>query len=180
MSADYAAILYETYRKERAKRGDSTAPAEIFTAIQTDRAFWIPACRLLEAQGKQNSNIFSYLFTWKSPALDGRLGACHAIDIGFVFGTLDTLFTGKSPEAVALSGKVQDAWIALARTGNPACESLGDWPQYGEKRETMILGPDCRVIKEPFAEELRAWNSIPPEALGMLYRVIAEISFRLP
>lgn len=78
------------------------------------------------------------------------------------------IFIGKSPEAIALSDKVQNAWLAFARTGNPACGSLGDWPQYSEKRETMILGPNCSVVNEPFTEELLAWNSIPPEALGML------------
>lgn len=102
------------------------------------------------------------------PVAHGRLGACHAIDVGFVFGTLDPVFTGNSHEATALSAKVQDAWLAFAHTGNPTCESLGEWPKYGEKRATMILDPDGKVVTEPFAEELRAWNSIPPEALGML------------
>ncbi|MBN1382405.1 MAG: carboxylesterase/lipase family protein [Deltaproteobacteria bacterium] len=168
MPADAASVLYETYKTERGRRGESTAPAEIFSAIQTDRTFGIPACRLLEAQAKQNSNVFSYLFTWKSPALKGKLGACHALDIGFVFRTLDYVFTGKKPEAVTLSEKIQDAWIAFARTGNPACDSLGGWPPYGEKRETMFLGPECKIVREPFAEELRVWDRMSPEVLGML------------
>jgi hypothetical protein len=32
----------------------------------------------------------------------------------------------------------------------------------------MFLGAECQVVKDPFAEERRAWEKIPREHLGML------------
>jgi len=45
--------------------------------------------------------------------LDGTLGACHGLEIPFVFNTLDTPvvkdLTGGDPEAITLSKKMGDA-----------------------------------------------------------------------
>jgi para-nitrobenzyl esterase len=163
-----AAGLIETYRKARDKHGMSTTPAELLMAIQTDKAFRIPAVRLAESHSRRHQPTYAYLFTWKSPALGGILGACHAIDIGFVFGTYEARFSGSGPEADALAGKTQDAWLAFARTGNPSCQSLGKWPAYGDRRETMLLGREFTVVAAPYDEERRAWESIPDTALGVL------------
>jgi len=164
----YVSGLIETYRKARAKRGASTSPNEILSAIQTDRLFWVPAVRLLAAQRKQNQNIFNYLFTWESTIQDGKLGACHCIDVAFVFGITMLEFTGAGVEADALVKKTQDSWLAFARTGNPSCESLGNWPKYGKQHETMILGKECSVVKDLYAEELRAWECVPDSVFGTL------------
>jgi para-nitrobenzyl esterase len=168
LPAEYVPGLVEAYRSVRARRGEPTSPGELFTAIETDRIFRLPAVRLMEAQRKPNPEVFSYIFTWKSPALGGQLGACHAIDIGFVFGTFEANFSGSGPEANALARNIQNAWLAFARTGSPSTKSLGEWPQYGANRETMFLGAECQVVKDPFAEERRAWEKIPREHLGML------------
>ena len=36
---------------------------------------------------KRRGRIYNYLFTWPSPAAKGALGSCHALELGFVFGT---------------------------------------------------------------------------------------------
>jgi para-nitrobenzyl esterase len=162
-----AASLVETYRKARDKRAMSTTPAELLMAMQTDKAFRIPAVRLAESHSRRRQPTYAYLFTWKSPAMGGTLGACHAIDLGFVFGTYEARFSGTGPAADALAGKTQDAWLAFARTGNPSTKSLGKWPQYGTNHETMFLGAECHVVKDPFAEENRAWEPVPDAVLGV-------------
>jgi para-nitrobenzyl esterase len=88
------------------------------------------------------------------------LGACHALELGFVFGTYDAQFCGKGPDADRLSQHMQDAWLAFARTGKPTCPSLGEWPEYGEQRCTMLLGSDCRLEEAPFEKERRAWEVV--------------------
>jgi len=98
--------------------------------------------------------------------LNGRLGACHALEQGFVFGKLEDRFSGNGPEARALAEKMQDAWIAFARTGNPSCDSLGAWPAYGEKRETMLLCESCDVADDPGGAIRQVWNEIPDSAIG--------------
>ncbi len=48
-----------------------------------------PGVRLAEVHAKRRGRIHQYLFTWPSPAAGGMLGSCHALELGFVFGTND-------------------------------------------------------------------------------------------
>ena len=156
--------LVENCRKALAREGRTADPAELAIALQTDRQFRIPAVRLLESQRRNGGAAYSYLFTWKSPQPD--LGACHALEIGFVFGSLSASFNGTGPKVEKLAKNIQDAWIAFAKTGSPNCQSLGNWPQYGSKRETMLLGESCHLEEMPYDEERRAWDPIPNVCLG--------------
>ena len=162
-----AAALADAYREARSKRGQATSPDELFLAIQTDRVFRMPAIRLAESHLRRKHPAYVYLFNWQSPAMDGARGACHALELGFVFGTLDENFHGSGLEADALAARTQDAWLAFARTGNPSCESLGAWPVYGGRRETMLLGKECKLEEAPYDEERRAWDALP-DAIGSL------------
>jgi para-nitrobenzyl esterase len=157
-SADAAKALISAYRQIRTKRGEPTTPAEIYTAIFGDHMLRMPGIKLVEAQQANQQAAYSYLFTWKSPAMGGVLGACHGLEISFVFGTLNDMFSGTGPEADKLSKCIQDAWLAFARTGDPSCESIGKWPVYGSKRMTMILDKDCHVESAPYDEERQAWE----------------------
>jgi para-nitrobenzyl esterase len=156
--------LAEAYRRAREARGEDTRPRELFSAIQTDRVFRVPAIRLAEAMASRGNAAYSYLFTWPSPAFDGVLGSCHAIELGFVWGTHDLTpgmgqFFGTGSAATALSAATQEAWLAFARGGDPSCEPLGRWPSYTEEsRETMLLGEKCVVEAAPCDEERRAWE----------------------
>ena len=65
-----------------------------------------------------------YLFSWRSPARGGVHGACHALDLPFVFGNLDApgmrAFAGEGPEAQALAEAMMDAWVRVrARRSSP-------------------------------------------------------------
>jgi para-nitrobenzyl esterase len=157
--------LIETYRQARSQRNLSATPAELFIAIQSDRFFRMPAIRLAEAHCRRQQPTYMYLFKWVSPLMNGILGACHALDLGFVFGTLDDNFTGSGQEAQALSGKMQDAWTGFARYGDPS-ENIGEWKLYNARRETMVLGGQCTLVEAPYDEERRAWEPFPDSVLG--------------
>jgi para-nitrobenzyl esterase len=160
MTEKDAKTLIDAYRQARAKRGESTTPPEVFTAIFGDIMFRMPGVRLVEAQQANQQAAYSYLFTWKSPAMGGVMGACHGLEISFVFGNLNEMFSGTGPEAEKLAKCIQDAWLAFARTGDPSCESIGKWPVYGSKRMTMILDKNCHVEAAPYEEERQAWDNI--------------------
>lgn len=160
MTADSVKVLVAAYRLAREKRGETTAPADILSAIQTDLMFRMPALELVEAQRDNKQLAYNYLFTWKSPVMGGVLGACHALEIGFVFGIYDDMFCGSGPNADKLAKCMQDAWLAFARTGDPSCESIGKWPVYGNKRMTMMLDKDCHVEEAPYEEERAAWDNV--------------------
>jgi para-nitrobenzyl esterase len=166
ISGGDAAGLVEAYRQARSQRNLLVTPAELFGAIQSDRLFRIPAIRLAEAHCRRQQPTYMYLFDWVSPVMNGILGSCHALEIGFVFGTLDDNFTGSGEEAHALSRKVQDAWAAFARHGDPSCESMGEWKLYDERRATMILGKQCMLVEAPYDEERCAWEPFVNSVLG--------------
>jgi para-nitrobenzyl esterase len=156
---EYVPRVVAAYRKGRGNRSGGTSPAELLTAIQSDLMFRLSALRLVEAQHKNDQPTYNYLFTWKSPVMKGILGACHALEMGFVFGNYDDSFCGSGPDADALSQKIQDAWTAFARTGDPSCKGLGKWPPYGNSRTTMILDKECRLENAPYEEERAVWDT---------------------
>ena len=136
---DRIKAIIDNYRQDLLSQGKPAAPMDIFTAIQTDLVFRKPLELFLEARCLHEKEVYSYLFTWKSPAMGGILEACHGLEIGFVFGTFEPGFGGSGPAAERLSRNMQEAWTAFARTGNPGCESIGKWPRYCEKHEIMKL-----------------------------------------
>ncbi|UCF59952.1 MAG: carboxylesterase/lipase family protein [Anaerolineaceae bacterium] len=152
--------IVERYYQARSQRGDDTSPLEMLSAINTDVMFRIPALQMIEAQQKHNPAVFNYLFTYKSPVFGGILGACHALEMGFVFATHDDLFCGTGPEADKMSEIIQDAWTSFARTDNPSCGALGDWAVYGDGRMTMILDTQCRLESALYEEERQAWDGV--------------------
>ena len=173
ITPEAADALIGDYEKARASRGASTAPPELFNALETDRIFRIPAVRLAEVHAKRRGRIHNYLFTWPSPAAGGMLGSCHALELGFVFGTNHIpgmpQFAGTGPIVERLATEMQDAWLAFARTGDPSCESLGAWPRYdASRRATMILGEKSKLEDAPYDGERRAWDTIATGVLGSL------------
>jgi len=156
--------MIDTYKQAR-EGSFSNDLKEILNALITEYLFRISTIRLLEAQSKHQSNTYNYLFTWPSPALNGDLGACHALEIPFVFNTLNDpgfkVFVGKSPDLDAISHKVMDAWIAFASTGNPNHDGIPKWPSYDiEKRSTMLLDHEFKVVEKFLDKERAAWDDI--------------------
>jgi para-nitrobenzyl esterase len=173
LTADFAGSVIATYESARASAGASVTPPELFSAIETDRVFRMPGVRLAEIHGRSERRSYNYLFTWRSPAMRGALGSCHALELGFVFGTNHLAgmrrFAGEGPAAEKLAIEMQDAWLAFARNGDPGCASLGAWPGYTEaRRATMLFGETSSVADAPFEEERRAWDGVPSGILGAL------------
>jgi para-nitrobenzyl esterase len=152
--------LVEVYNKAIQKRGEQATPVNILTAITTDVMFRMPSLDLVEAQRDSKTPVYSYIFTWKSPVMGGVLKSCHALEIGFVFGKYDAMFCGTGPEADKLSECMQDAWLVFAKTGNPSGKCIGEWPAYGNKRMTMVLGKDSHVEAAPFEAERAVWEKV--------------------
>lgn len=148
------------YRAALVERGERAEPADLAVAMATDRMFRQHSLRVAEAQADHQPDTYMYLFGWKSQGLDGELGACHGIELPFIFGTHDAplgQLAGDTPEARALGQAVQDAWLAFARTGRPAAPDLPDWPAYERgRRATMYLDVDPHVEDAPL-ESIRSW-----------------------
>jgi len=141
------------------------SPRDIMDAVSTDYMFHIPSIRLAEAQSVHQKDTYMYLFTWQSPFRDGKYGAMHALELGFVFGVLLKaevgIFPKRDEETEALSGAMMDTWISFARIGNPNNASIPPLPQYNlEKRSTIIFDKEIKIIDDPYGQERAAWDDL--------------------
>jgi para-nitrobenzyl esterase len=156
----------------RRARGEPVTPRDLWVAIATEYIFRLPSVRLADAHraaAGPGVGTYAYLFTWASPMLDGYLGSCHALEIPFVFGTVQNPlvqgFSGGGPDALALSEAMRAAWTSFARTGSPGME----WPGWDPGlRPTEILGPWpgrtglLHRVDGPRSEELAAVAAVVP------------------
>lgn len=156
-----AAEALDAYRKDR---GDAT-PGDVYNAALTDRVFRVPSVRLANAQ-QPNGSTYVYLFTWQSTAFDGKLRACHALEIPFVWDNLDqtgvTFLTGPITDDMRhLATTMNEAWAAFARTGNPSTSTLAAWPKWDpETRPTMVIDTDSAVELDPAGHEIEVWSEL--------------------
>ena len=84
------------------------------------------------------------------------------VEVPFVFGTLDAPDARDLVPAGAavgdLSARMQDAWIAFARTGSPRTAALPGWEPYTSSRRcTMLLDATSRPVDAPYEAECRFW-----------------------
>ena len=152
---DRAAAAVEVYRANR----PGASPLDVYVAMATDQTFRIPAIRLLEAQASHGPT-HSYLFSFASTAFGGRLGSCHALEIPFVFNTLDApgapMLTGEATDAMReLAAFVHDAWGRFATTGDPG------WDAYDPaRRATQVLDLERSLVDDPSADERALWDGV--------------------
>ncbi len=149
-SAGLPADLAETYRRNG--RGQSLG--DLFTALQSDFIFRMPANAVLEAQAQAKGRVWAYSFGWRSPAEGGQLGAAHSCDLPFVFQTLHTPAAirqlGDHPPQ-ALADAMHGAWVRFAAEGNPG------WPAFDtQARTTMRFAESCAVVNDPWKKERQA------------------------
>ena len=159
---DEAQQVLAMYTEARADK----SPEMAWIDIMSDLVFRMPAIRLADEQVQQGAPVWMYRFDWESPAFGGVLGAAHAMDIPFVFNTLDVglsrIFTGDSPNRQALAALMHASWAAFIRSGNPAIASLPTWPRYDlERRATMIFNNAPLVADDPQGQEVRGlWEHV--------------------
>ncbi|WP_207669850.1 carboxylesterase/lipase family protein [Thermaerobacter sp. FW80] len=119
-----------------------------------------------DAQAQVGAPVWAYRFDFETPVLGGVLGACHALEIPFVFNNLDRAgadrFTGTAPERYDVARMMHRAWIAFARQGDPQHDGLPPWPRYDrDERAVMVFDREPRVERDPWREEREVWASVP-------------------
>jgi para-nitrobenzyl esterase len=130
-------------------------PTELIADLWTSTWAFAGSVTIAERKSSQEAPVYAYMLEWPTPVLDGVLGATHALDLPFVFNSIDRAhaFVGRGNETQQLSERMQRAWIAFARNGDPNCPELPDWPAYErQRRATMIFNTVCRVDNDPLAE----------------------------
>ncbi|MHA2123041.1 MAG: carboxylesterase/lipase family protein [Promethearchaeota archaeon] len=148
------------------------SPFEVMNAISTELSFGSAAINVAEAQIKHNSNTYMYLFTYPTPVQGGIYGATHALEIRFVFGTLNDIEFGIYPKKDEINTKISeqmmDSWISFARTGNPNHKTIPEWPNYDlENRHTLLFGKETTVEKDPLHTERLTLDKIKKKPINM-------------
>ena len=121
---------------------------------------------MAERQSALGNDVYMYRFDYCTPVFGGVLGACHALEIPFVFESLggagvDMLVGPIGDEMRALSRRMHEAWVAFARTGRPAADGLPEWPRYtAERRATMLFDFQPTVVEDPGAAEREVWAGL--------------------
>jgi para-nitrobenzyl esterase len=149
-----ASAIIAAYRKEY----PNAKPFDLYAAIAASR-FRIPSVEQASRKAAlRRAPAYSYLYSWRSPVLDDRVGTFHACEISFVFdnAALCDHYSAGTSEALTLSRQMGAAWVAFARTGNPNHGDLPHWPAYeAESKSTMIFDSPCRVKLDPEGDGLR-------------------------
>ncbi|GIH64478.1 carboxylesterase/lipase family protein [Microbispora siamensis] len=149
------ARLVEAYRRARPQ----ASSGELRSAIMGDALFGVGSRRLADAHAGRAAATYRYSFAWRSNALDGELGATHAVELPFVFDVAD-LPRLRGPQALLgpyeppsdLAARMHAAWVAFAATGHPG------WDRYDTaRRATMRIGAEWSMVDDPHGEELHAW-----------------------
>ncbi|MFF3572279.1 carboxylesterase/lipase family protein [Nocardia jiangxiensis] len=134
--------------------------ADVFNAIVTDVAFREDSVRIAESVAAAGQPTYMYEFGWRS-GIEG-LGACHVLEVPFVFDRLDAAvsLTGPNPPQ-ALADRVHRAWVDFATHGDPG------WSRFSAAHRAVQVfdDPDSPVRVDPRADELaavRAWRDAQP------------------
>lgn len=127
--------MLSRFRNARAAPG----ALALLTDLKTHREFVAPSLALAARQAAAGGNAYAYMFDWQSP--DPRMGACHCIELPFLFGNLETwaaapmLRGAPASELAGLSRTFQGALAALI-TGGETRSAL-DWPAFGDRQAVM-------------------------------------------
>jgi len=157
--------LIEVYRGSRKEKNLPHHDRALIRAVLGDLRFRIPSMRVAEMHVARGLPTYVYMFSYVSPARGGSLGACHALELPFVFGTLDAplqdRFAGKGQAAQDLASVMMRAWSAFAATGVPHDNCADEWPRFDtEQRATRVFDVSSRTEYGPHHVERAAWNGI--------------------
>jgi para-nitrobenzyl esterase len=137
-------------------------PSQIQARILTDRGQRRAASTMAErksALGK--APAYLYIWAWPSPGFGGKFGAVHGTDVGLSFHNARQIISGNTPEAHKMADILASVWLAFAKTGNPNCGQIPQWPAFTpERRETLIFDVNTRVENDPVKAARLLWNEL--------------------
>ncbi|SIR82310.1 para-nitrobenzyl esterase [Sphaerotilus natans] len=118
-------------------------------ALFVDTFLRVPALKTAGLKADQHgAPVYTYVFSWETPALGGVGMAYHTAEIPFVFNNIAITgaLTGNGPEAHTLAQRMSGAWVRFAKTGNPNGPGLPTWTPYTRASgATMVFDNTVQV-----------------------------------
>ena len=163
LAAKLAPVLGARPPDETVRRGLAAVGGDLVEAI-ADTDLHSPAALLADSHARRGLPVWRYRFAWPSPGI----GAAHATDLPFTFGTLDVegwrSFVGADdPERRAtadqLSRRMRSAWTSFCHDLEPACDPVGPWPRHDPPhRPVVCLDRTVEVVEDPDGDRIGAWT----------------------
>ncbi|MBQ7248349.1 MAG: carboxylesterase/lipase family protein [Lachnospiraceae bacterium] len=145
------------------------------TELYNDLMFRLPAIR--QAYAHSGAGGRAYMYYWRVPSAIKHYGACHAVELSYVFGnTEDTVYTGK-PADKKLSAFIGDCWANFARCGDPSAGDLVWKPYSTSRRETLMVTDNPYIASDPLRGQRRL---LMPLTRYMLNASYAELDYNVP
>ncbi|MEO6880313.1 MAG: carboxylesterase family protein [Mycobacteriaceae bacterium] len=144
----------EVYRRNR----PDASPGDVLASVVTDWFFAVPALRHAEAREAGGGTTWAYRFDRPSPADNHGFGACHAVEIPFVFDTIGIeqshALVGDTPSQ-QVADTTHGTWVSFISTGEPG------WAPYTtQTRTTGVFTEQLTVVDDPNEDERRTWDGI--------------------
>ncbi|WP_369232724.1 carboxylesterase/lipase family protein [Streptomyces sp. R21] len=130
--ADGAPEVYAAYERTR----PGSRPVDVLMDLVSDELFRAPALKFAEGRAAMGRPVWAYQFDFEAPALQGRLGAAHCLELPFVFDNFDSWSRSPFVEGIGpaarqgLARSMHQAWISFVRDGNPNHPALPEWTRY--------------------------------------------------
>jgi para-nitrobenzyl esterase len=142
------APVIETFRRDYPQ----ASPFELYLLIASEHPRGVYTRELARRKAQlRAAPAYLYRFDWETPE-GGGMRSPHTIEVQFAFNNiaLGGPLISQRQDAHALAARVSAAWVAFARSGNPAVASLPAWPAYSAaRRDTMLFNTDSRVVQDP-------------------------------
>jgi para-nitrobenzyl esterase len=150
------------------EHADDGPPARALVDMVSDAYMIAPTVELAERLGGGRP-VHLYRMGWSSDAVEGRLGACHTIELPFVFNTFEAwsqapmLGTAEPDELRGLGRRVQDAWLAFAESGVPQHDDLPTWRPCSSGTATALdFDVDPAMLEDPSDGRRELWAPYVP------------------
>ncbi len=144
----------QVYRRNR----PDASPGDVLASVVTDWFFAVPALRHAEAREAGGGTTWAYRFDRPSPADNHGFGACHAVEIPFIFDTIGIeqshALVGDTPSQ-QVADTAHRTWVTFISTGEPG------WAPYTTQSRTIgVFTEQLTVVDDPDEDERRTWDGI--------------------
>ena len=122
---------------------DAERPGDALCTAMTDLVFRLPARQFATAH---RGRTHLYEFAWRSPACGGELGACHALELPFVFNTLATCsgatgLVGENPPQ-EMAERIHGVWVDAVSRGHFA------WPEFVQDTAQCFMLDSGETVRD--------------------------------
>jgi para-nitrobenzyl esterase len=121
--------------------------------VMTDGYFLCGSKTAAKNLAAQSQNIYFYLFSRVRPGAKSWLGAHHAAEIPYIFGTSGDLLPSTDVDE-QLAEALRSYWVQFANTGDPNLEGLPEWPEFTPDNDRYMDFGDALEVRSELEAEI--------------------------